>query len=625
MRTAAGLIAAASILFTAVPSAAAGSGVSIGPDGGYVCALATAPSDPFVVYAGLQDGGVYRSSNGGATWSLASKGLGISIACSLAVDPVRPAAVWLVAAGRLFKTEDGGATWRSVARPVASEPVDQVAIAPGRPATVYATSDGGGVFKTRDGGATWTSLPGSPSGWYFTLLTVDPANPGTLYASSHGLYRSTDGGATWALLWDAADFDDAALAVAVDPRHPRRLYLSALSGFFRSADGGATWTPVPGPQQATSLAISPDSPSTIYAATYTQGIFRSPDGGASWQAARRGLSRSEATVVTATPRSVVAATADGAFASFDRGASWHAGRGMKAGTVMTLDLLARDRQPLRIYADTVYHGWLTTVDGGASWQHLGPRTPHHGYAGGLLAVVPGDPETLYLASNVFYRSLDGGRRWSSSVMPRCLYPQSLAVDPFDPATLYLQGAYPSAQGCFGACVFSKSTDAGETWTCLREHSSFLGLDPLTAGHVYADTGDGIEHSLDGGASWQPLAARISAPSGGLVFSPTVKGLVWGVSWKGVFRSTDGGATWEIHNDGLPSPETSRLAVDPSTPSTVYAMGQHSIYRSTDGGVTWNPLGTSLDPLFLWDLQVDPTDPSILYVATEGGGVLRLRR
>lgn len=246
-------------------------------------AIAVAPSDPNVAYAARRDAAieVWKSVDRGVTWAPTTPGpAGVRI---LRVDPFSPGTVWAGADAGLFRTADGGATWmRVLDRPS----IASLAISPSAPSTVYAGSLGYGGFRTTDGGGTWVSLPGLgvpniPTGLTaidVESLAVDPEDAKRVVASARVeyigtalppfpsfLYRSADGGESW-----LPTNQFGGLLVAT-PSPPGVFYATGFEGILRrSVDGGATWAPVGPPQPfppIEDLAVDPDDPSTLYAAT----------------------------------------------------------------------------------------------------------------------------------------------------------------------------------------------------------------------------------------------------------------------------------------------------------------------------------------------------------------------
>ncbi len=335
---------------------------SIGPDGGSVSALAVDPTHPTTVYAGTF-GGVFKSTDGGGSWRAANTGLTDFRVSALVIDPATPATLYAgtTFGGGVFKSTDGGGSWSPANIGLPNGVVQALAIDPTTPTTLYAGT-AGGLYKSRNGGRFWraTGLTDDVS-----ALAIDPATPTTLYAGTRqsGVFKSTDGGASWSAASTELVISYLGLyvyALAIDPQTPSTLYAGSGpepgtgKGVFKSTDGGASWSALSRPRQGGvfTLAIDPATPSTLYAATEFGGVLKSTDGGASWSAAKSGLgdvSISALAIDPATPTTVLAGTSgDGLFKSTDGGASWSpANTGLTNPFIETLAM-----NPTTLYAGT---------------------------------------------------------------------------------------------------------------------------------------------------------------------------------------------------------------------------------------------------------------------------------
>ena len=307
-------------------------------------ALAIDPSNPATLYAAEYGGGVFKSSNGGASWSASSSGLTNLGVLALVIDPSNPATLYVgTIKGGVFKSSNGGASWNS-SNTVLPSDVRALAVDPWNPSTVYAGIDGGGVFKSSDGGASWSA---SSTG-LFTVsscpvfaLVIDPSNPATLYAGKndgYGVFKSSNGGATWSAsntgLPVLSSANSYIRALAIDRSNPATLYAGTAydPGVFKSINGGATWSAsntgliTTYPIEFLALAIDPANPANLYAGMSSGGVFKSINGGASWIASSSGLTASQVNALAidpSSPATVYAGTGSGTvFKSINGGASW---------------------------------------------------------------------------------------------------------------------------------------------------------------------------------------------------------------------------------------------------------------------------------------------------------------
>ncbi len=226
---------------------------------GYPTATTIDPTDSLVLYAATSkrlpddhsESRIFRSIDGGATWQETGfPATTTAIVDSLIVDPTAPATVY--AAGRgmnVIKSIDSGTTWDPASTGLTDDLILSLVLDQSHPGTLYAGTVDHLVFKTTDGAAHWNELPGSP----FRATALAIATGGVLYAGSSGIFRSSDGGASWQprCAGLCSLYPLTVQAIAVDPRRPSSLYVSATGGnpdgsdggVFESLDGAASWHP----------------------------------------------------------------------------------------------------------------------------------------------------------------------------------------------------------------------------------------------------------------------------------------------------------------------------------------------------------------------------------------------
>lgn len=232
--------------------------------------------------------GVYRSDDDGATWMPRSEGLPAASVLSVAVAPTNPGVLYAGVDGAgLYRSSDGGHTWVTTRLEVPSAP--GILIDPTDPDHLFIRAAYQRIYESRDGGETWrTPWDGLDLSTEIIALDWGPDAPLVLFAAgTEALYRSVDGGQSWQPL--AAELvGQTVFQVVVDPRDPRRLSIGATKGAYLSRDGGTTWAPWGrGLEDVTvsALAFDPQRPQEAFAGSRYRGVYRSQDSGETWQPA----------------------------------------------------------------------------------------------------------------------------------------------------------------------------------------------------------------------------------------------------------------------------------------------------------------------------------------------------
>ena len=257
------------------------------------------------MYAGTENG-LFRSTNGGTSWTRSDTGLTSPIVLALAIDPKTPSTLYAgtrIYQSAVFKTTNSGQNWLNINHGLRVTLVFSIAIDPITPTNVYAGIYGisQGLFRSTTGGDSWELLSnGLHSEIGVNSIAIDPITPSTIYIGSEAtVYKSVDQGNTWLPASSGLPTDEI-YSIAIDPINPSTLYVGTkLNGVFQSANKAASWVAVNnGLTKAAvkSLAIDHSTtPPTVYAGTYDfynvnpSGVFRSTDSGLSWQAFNEGL------------------------------------------------------------------------------------------------------------------------------------------------------------------------------------------------------------------------------------------------------------------------------------------------------------------------------------------------
>lgn len=658
LRTRSCLVALAFLVLTALLARPAEARwESIGPYGGSVTALAVASSNRRTLYAGTIDGLIFRSGDAGATWTNVSGPFPAVSVTDIEVDPSNPATAYAVVCyvsvefsyreGGVFKTLDGGRTWDLVNHGDIECDILDLAIDPRNPSHIFAATSVG-LFQSDDGAASWRLSSGLAGERGAGSVVFDPATPGTLYALQFdaGFIKSVDGGATWVAR--NAGLPEQRWRLVEIAASPGALLVGAFEAsapLFRSTDGGESWSPTGtalGALRVHDLAFAPAG-STAYVST-DGGVFRSADRGLTWTAPAAGEAKPSWTLaVPPSPAGVVYAGRqyEGVFKSSDAGASWRsANRGLTGIPVEEVAIAPSD--PSFLYARTTDARILRSPDGGATWL-----LPGLGIEGipFVMAVHPQDPRTVFAAGfqGGLWKTTNAGATWRRVGDPEmaCMAATDLAIDPRNPSNVYVAGPFTSCPQWPDICLGFKSTDSGETWSCMEglpeQEILSIALAPSLPTTLYASTEAfnvrPVFKSIDAGRTWRPRSGGLPPRSVySLAVSPRDPRTVYASSREGLYKSVNGAATWVPAHNGMPAgvilgepaiatSNPSLLFITASFPDPTSPTGEFAslLFRSTNAAASWSPLTREGLPAgFLRSLRISSTQPRTLYVATRFG-------
>jgi photosystem II stability/assembly factor-like uncharacterized protein len=543
--------------------------VNTGPDGGVVHCIATSPSDASVVYVGIANGGIYRSSDGGATWSAANTGLANFDVLSLAVSPSDPQRVIAGTAAGGYLSVNGGSTWSPIAT-LPGPTIADIVFDPASAQTAYAGTAEGALAKSTDGGATWTAIGANAAVKKPLTLAIDPSHTATIYAGTldDGVYKSDDGGGSFTA------------------------HNSGLSNLHVSA-----------------LVVDPTTPATVYAGTLNGGAFKSTDGGASWSTFAFGVIGTDVAALAAdSAGTIYLANRSGTYETAVGGLTWTA---LRFGATFVNALAVGPGSPGRLFVGSgqlpFRGGNVFFSDGDRSVFLLGSGI--HGVPIFSLAVDPFGPSRVLAigGGGATYLSEDSGLSWPPVTAGPEALPASVAFDPDETGVVY--------EG--GATGVHKSTDGGETWSAAGNGLPATVVRPVlpvpaTTGVVLAGTSVGVYRTTDGAANWQ---ATTGGPAGIVWSLAAGAGRLWAGADDGVYRSTDQGASW-TRSGNVSGPV--RAVLDSSTAGRVFAGTDSGLFVSGDGGATWTPAAGGLPGgLRIQALIDDPTRGAVFVGAFPG--------
>jgi photosystem II stability/assembly factor-like uncharacterized protein len=332
-------------------------------------------------------GQVFRSADGGSSWNRTGVNQYMCMAIDIAVNPVNPDIIYVLGHSSFYKSTDKGATFAEYYLEKAH--FRRIAVNPKKPSQIYASgsydTDSGScmaVFKSVDGGAHWTikKLEPGNSDWGDVYgLSVSPLNPNVIYACGsyrylgsgerHKVLKSTNAGDAWTNV--TGPIKATPFAVLVHPKDVSKVYVATSDGIFRSSDGGASWSSQSSPSslQGGPLAVDSANSDILYSGSKDlKAFYKSTDGGMNWTESTRGIYGSCNGVCISGKKIFLGQTA-GLFKSLNGGVSWKTShKGMKATNVPAFALAPSS--PNIIYAEVASYAFLKSSNGGGTWQKM---------------------------------------------------------------------------------------------------------------------------------------------------------------------------------------------------------------------------------------------------------------
>jgi photosystem II stability/assembly factor-like uncharacterized protein len=609
-----------------------------------VSAIVLDPSNPQVMYLGTGELGRYQQPKIGTPGARASYGIGIiksldgglswqetgltwtfdqrRAVLSLRFDPLNHLALWAATSEGLYKTVDGGDNW-TLAHAVLM--AMDVVIDPDDPQRIYVahgqlnSSPNPGIYRSTNGGTSWVKLSGGLPTTDFgrcpLAITRTVSGPSIVYAgvsdaitrATVGLFRSTDGGDTWANIapvnWAGSQawYDNVVGVSHLDPN----LVLCGGLDWYRSTQAGTGLARVtywhhgdmgvipPGGEEGSADYVHADQHAVAFHPTDSQiiyvgsdgGIFKSSDGGQTWSGKNGGFVTTQFYAGFAggyaSSGLAVGGLQDNGTIKYTGSRSWSKIFGGDGGWC-AID----PRDEAVIYEEYVYLNMYKSIDGGDSWQEIHPKVTNEANFIAPYVVSESRPDILYAGTRGVKRSIDGGQTWQ----------------------------YP---------------DGNSNWNGTP--MAIIGVSFTSPDTLLAATGSGttsavvqVKRSTTGGTSWTDVTAGLPDryPTD-FAFCRQDSRQVWltfsGYGASHVFRSNDAGLTWTDRSGNLPDIPVQCVVVDPRHSDWAYVGTDLGVFMTTDGGAVWLDFNQGMPTALVLDLIVHPA-AGRMRAATFGNGV-----
>jgi photosystem II stability/assembly factor-like uncharacterized protein len=619
-----------------------------GNTSGRINAIAVSPADARLVIAGSSTGGIWRSTDSGATFAPVSDNQVDLAVGSLAFARNKPAIVYAgmgdsklgYLGSGVLKSTDAGLTWARVSNITLPSPgtISKIDVDPTNQNRVYVAQysrlaadkiTSSGLYVSSDGGVNWTkTLAGAARD-----LVINPSNPRILFGGLSRLdadndppmrvVRSSDAGMTWTVSFNGDSYDVKKrqdCRVAISPANPQKVYAyyggyigdHLYANLLASSDGGATWTDL-GTQgfdtaqlgYNTYLAADPNDAQTLYVGS--RDVFRTTDSGATWANLTGGFSFNGSyydytpgasrahpdhhalTFVPGRAGEFYIGCDGGIYKSTNNGATFES---LNRGLTLTqfTSIVIQPNDPTVSLGGTQDNGMQRRYAQNNAWYEVFSGDAGH------IVVNPLDPNVVfftYIRGNIF-RYLGGGLYFDTQVA----FTSSFGENDDPPRVAFyapLVSNGVDGRLYFGTWRLFINNDMGFTWVApageldLTEGVNDKGRDVLTAiGVARSD----VEMIYTGSLQGRAMA------------------------------STDGGATWIDVTGNLPDRSITSIKVDPANPLVAYltmsGFKAGHAFKTTDGGAAWRDITGNLPDVPANTVLIDPLDTQVIYVGTDIG-------
>ncbi|KYG82515.1 YCF48-related protein [Roseivirga echinicomitans] len=655
-----------------------------------VFSLTIDPFDPNEIWVGTQGGrGVYKSTDTGATYEskvngiTEDEGLTIRNFTIVKIDDIKTVFMsceydvavrgdeFSKVKGILYKSTDGGANWtkvwegNSLARWLEAVPSNvnptRLVLATGIFDREAFNTTGDGIVISNDNGASWTNSNQGMSSLFVGGMHADPSdlnkiiigtgnNAELLKGQEGGVYKSNDGGSTWAakLINTGANQPfHKFTAIQFSVSNPTIVYAANESVIMKSEDSGETWkqqTEVGrswGPPGIIAgvpieMTVDSDDPNTLYINNYGGGVFKSTDAGVTWISLSNGYTGAQMHSISVSHQdhSVVASIGrSGPFVSSNGGALWKGVQFGAANFPEWYDIAIDPSDDKHLFVSDEHQATIIeSKDRGQSWEvvyrhpsSVDPLDVEDRNGARKIVFAPSKPSVVY--AGFAYQGIDSGPAVSES--NSTIVSGGAGYDGF-------QGDFQSSYGMI------KSTEGGKagTWEVINNglggklNVTEIRVDPNDENKVFITLrSGGIFKSSDGGSNWLEITNNLPERNlYSLDISKQDSNIIYvGTRFYGLWKTVDGGGTW---SQVFSPPMTvaidevnslfGALAVHPLYANIIMASDWWSgVYLSLDGGASWNLTNTGLETRILRDIEFS-SDGKFVYSASEGRGVFSMQ-
>jgi len=620
------------------------------PGVGRITSIAVDKTNNNHIIVGANTGGVWKTTNGGTTWTVLTDNLSNLNVYALAIDPTNSSTYfWGSTNGSIFRSTDAGATW-SLISITGVGTVNKILIDPTNTTKMYCSVQGGGIYKSTTSGTTWSLIESSATNGYD--VEFKPGDTNTIYASGNQVYKSTDGGVTFTAI---SGFNGGAKMIGVSPIDPSVVYVleasgGAFGGFYRSSDSGATFIMLNhtgknyfgyssdpqdpgdvGSGQAPrdmDIAVHPTNINDVHIAGVN--TWRSTDGGITFTNTSQwtpggaanlniGYCHADVDIMEFVGNKLFVGTDGGIYVANNPTTvtnSYYTDLTTGLGIRQFYKIGISQSSPVVVSGGSQDNGTSVYTNTGIWKDWLG--------ADGMESFVDKTNNNILYGTSQngsLYKSYNGGN--SRVGLPSPDGKSGNWITPFEQDPITQDVIYSGYDQVY------KSTNGGSSWTAISQNFggnlNHLKIAPSSSFTMYAARGSNLYRTFLGGAggNWSQVTGFIGTINS-IAVHPTDDNKI-AIATSGtqkVYVSTNAGTSWTSYRFDLPNFSALALAWSPNGNDGLYLGMNYGVYYidSTTGN-SWKPFSNNLPNVEISELEINTVENKI-YAATYGRGLWR---
>lgn len=640
--------------------------------------------NPNIVYAGAATGGVFKSTNMGATWFPVFDEAAVLPIGDIGIDPINPDVLYVgtgeangghnnFEGGGVYKSTNGGVSWQLIGLEMTAS-IGRILVDPSNTQRVFVAALGSyfapnierGVYRSTDGGATWEKVLFISDTTGAVDLVMNPSNPqflmaamwervrrpttSHLYGATSGIYRSTDGGNNWHQLTnglpEASLTNVGRIGLALSPSNPNIAYSLFNDGYeylgiFKTTDSGNSWFNADPDGEASlgfdnfswyfgQIRVHPTNPNDVW--VLDQCMMHTTNAGETWGVYVPYHVDFHALAYHPTNPNIIMNGNDGGIdISADNGANWT--EVAELPITQFYEIAIDYSNPQRLYGGTQDNSTPRTLTGALNdWDIL------YGGDGFYVIVHPQNSDIIYAESQYgnLVKSYNGGYEWYAATNgideadPKN-WSTPVIMDPVNPDILY-----------YGSNRVYRTTNGASNWSPISNDLTgglprlntitTIAVAPSNTSVLYVGTADGrVWVTSNLGGSWTHVTnglpfrwvTRVAVdPYDENTAYVTFSGLKWRDPQPHIFKTTNKGTSWSNISANLPDAPINGFVIDPNRPNVLFVGTDVGAYYTTNGGQSWQDVGPGLPLVSVYDLKIHDAG-NFLVAGTHGRSMYKL--